>query len=96
MNRYSPEYRLAERIVHLEDALGYANKMLTEHNMFGVLPSSSIEFKVYLIKRNKNPDSMRDAEIKRQLGTFMQTYKDSFTKGNVSSVDDFFDSYSND
>ena len=54
------------------------------------------EFKVYLIKRNKNPDSMRDADIKRHLSTFMQTDNDSFTKGNVSSVDDFFDSYSND
>lgn len=54
------------------------------------------EFKEYLIKHNKNPDSMRDAEIKRYLGIFMQTDKDSFTKGNVSSVDDFFDSYSSD
>lgn len=45
INRNTIEYQLAERIVHLEDALSTANKLLNEDGKLGVLPSRSVRFR---------------------------------------------------
>ena len=45
IKRDSNEYRLAEKIVHLEDALKTANQELNKLGKFGVLPNRSVDFK---------------------------------------------------
>lgn len=45
INRNTMEYQLAEKIVHLEDALSTANKLLNEDGKLGVLPSRSVRFR---------------------------------------------------
>lgn len=46
MRPYSErEYRLAEKIIHLEDALNTANGVLNRHKLLGVLPNDSVSFK---------------------------------------------------
>ena len=45
ISRNTIEYQLAERIVHLEDALKTANKLLNEDGKLGVLPDRSIRFR---------------------------------------------------
>lgn len=43
-NRNSKEYQLAERIVHLEEALTTANSILNKEGKLGVLPNGSVSF----------------------------------------------------
>ncbi|NJO62864.1 MAG: hypothetical protein HC836_32980 [Richelia sp. RM2_1_2] len=38
------EYRLAEKIVHLQNALETANNVLNKNGMLGVLPDHSVSF----------------------------------------------------
>lgn len=45
MERGSNEYRLAERIVHLEDALKIANENARKHGMLGVGAGSGVSFR---------------------------------------------------
>ena len=44
-DRNSKEYELAEKIVHLQEALDLANKILKEHGKLGVLPNYGVSFK---------------------------------------------------
>lgn len=44
MKRDSKEYRLAERVIHLENALKTANQILNENGLLGVLPDFSVSF----------------------------------------------------
>jgi len=45
INRKSKEYRLAEKIVHLEIALELANHMLKNNHKLGVIPNQNVRFK---------------------------------------------------
>jgi len=38
-------YKLAEKIVHLQDALDTANSVLKKNGKLGVLPDSSVSFR---------------------------------------------------
>lgn len=42
--RETQTYKIGEKVVHLEDALKQANKILNEHGLLGVLPNHSISF----------------------------------------------------
>jgi hypothetical protein len=44
-DKWSSEYRLAERIVHLEEALDLANKLLNDDGNLGVIPSRTVRFR---------------------------------------------------
>lgn len=61
-DRNTIEYALAEKIVHLQDALELANKILNDKKLLGVLPSRSVSFREsnkhhkkvrYVLKNNK-------------------------------------------
>lgn len=45
MNRGSLEYKLAERIVHLEDALDTANCLLNKDGKLGIIPNHGVDFR---------------------------------------------------
>jgi hypothetical protein len=44
MERQSREYKLAERILHLEDALNTANKNAKRNGMLGVIANTCVSF----------------------------------------------------
>jgi uncharacterized coiled-coil DUF342 family protein len=44
-DRWSNEYRLAEKIVHLQEALRLANKSLNEDGKLGVCVSQTVGFR---------------------------------------------------
>ena len=43
--RNSNEYRLAEKIIHLQDALNKSNSLLNMDGKLGVLPNHSVSFR---------------------------------------------------
>ena len=45
MQRDSKEYRLAEKIVHLQDALNQSNSLLNKDGNLGVIPNHSVSFR---------------------------------------------------
>ena len=47
------------------------------------------EFKEYLQKNGLNPTT--EGQITKELEKFMATSKDTYTDGNETTVDDFFD-----
>jgi hypothetical protein len=60
INRNSVEYRLAERVVFLQDALETANGILNDEGKFGVLPNMSVSFKKSSSHHKKVRDTIKE------------------------------------